>query len=317
MLKKIFKAGLFLIFPGLLSVVMQCNPGEANRHGNTPGHDPLQPKPAITTTVAGIVIDETGKPVPEADVNIHGEAALTDVTGSFVMTNIQVPGNRCVIQTKKSGFFAGTKAVTPEENGRSDARIVLMASPVTHTFESTAGLVASLPDGSEVRIPADGLADASGNQYLGLVNLSVRRMDPMAGNFGAVVPGGDLLALRKDQSTSVLNSYGIFRVQMTSLSGESLQLSPGATSTLLMNIPHGQLDTAPEKIPLWHFDEDKGVWREKGFAIRDGSKYVGTVSQITDWNFVKYADVGASMWGTSSGDSLVQDMNTEFAATKL
>ena len=279
MLKKIAKAGMLILFPGLLSILVQCNPEEHNRQGKSPEHDPLQPKPAITTTVAGIVIDEKGQPVSEAEVNVHGETALTDATGAFQMTAIQVPGNRCVIQTKKAGFFSGTRALTPQENGQTETRIVLMASPVTHAFEGSSGNVALLPDGSEVRIPPDGLVDESGNPYSGQVNMSVRYMDPTAGNFGVMVPGGDMLAIREDQSTSVLYSYGILWVQITDLSGGNLHLSPGATFTLIMNIPQEQLDSAPGKIPLWYFDEEKAVWQEEGFATRDGTKYIGTVSQ--------------------------------------
>ncbi len=284
MFRKLHSAVMTIFFLGLLSIVMQCNPEEDNGRGNSPEHDPLQPKPAISATVAGIVIDETGQPVAEANVNVHGETAVTDATGAFVFTDIMVPGNRCVIQATRQGYFLGTRAITPQEDGRTEIRIVLMNSPVTHTFEAGSGSNATLPNGSEVRIPANALVDDSGNSYSGQVNMSVRYMDPTAGNFGVLVPGGDMLAQREDESTSVLYSYGILRVQMTDLSGGNLQLSPGSTSTLVMNIPSDQLATAPDKIPLWYFDEEKGVWQEEGFALRDGNKYTGTVTHFTDWN---------------------------------
>ena len=51
-----------------------------------------------------------------------------------------------------------------------------------------------------------------------------------------------------------------------------------------MNIPADQLSSAPAQIPLWYFDEEKGVWQEEGFAKREGNKYVGTVTHFTDWN---------------------------------
>jgi hypothetical protein len=160
----------------------------------------------------------------------------------------------------------------------------MMESPVTHTFEAGSGTNATLVNGSEVRIPADGLMDESGIPYTGTVNMSVRYMDPTAGNFGVLVPGGDMLARREDESTSVLYSYGILRVQMSDLSGQALQLSPGSKSTLIINIPPDQVATAPSTIPLWYFDEEKGVWQEEGSASREGDKYVGTVSHFTDWN---------------------------------
>jgi hypothetical protein len=37
----------------------------------------------------------------------------------------------------------------------------------------------------------------------------------------------------------------------------------------------------PETIPLWSFDEQKGIWIEEGVATREGNVYVGTVSHFS------------------------------------
>lgn len=270
----------------VLLCTMRCNPDDDERgNGGLAGQDdPLQPKPAVTTTVTGLITDESGKPVTGAEINVHGEATITNDDGTFLLENIQVPGNRVVIHSKKEGYFSGIRALTPRENSQTETRIVLMTSPVTHTFEASAGSNATLPDGSEVRIPSNGLVTGTGEAYSGPVSMSVRYMDPTAGNFGVLVPGGDMLAQREDNSTSILYSYGILRVQMTDANGDNLQLAPGSTSTLMMNIPAEQLSTAPEEIPLWFFDEERGVWQEDGSARREGNRYIGTVSHFTDWN---------------------------------
>ena len=281
--KKICSAMMVMLL--MILITFSCN--KDDEPGNVKGADitdPLKPEPAITTTVAGVVIDETGKPIADAEIIVHGETTMTGPDGGFFLENIQVPGNRCVVQSKKDGYFSGIRALTPQENRQTEVRIVLMGSPVTHTFQASTGSNATLDNGSEVRIPADGLVTSSGDGYAGAVNMSVRYLDPTAGNFGVLVPGGDMLAKREDESTSVLYSYGILRVQMTDFNGEQLQLAPGKTSTLVMNIPNDQLATAPETIPLWFFDEEKGVWQEEGAATRDGNRYIGTVTHFTDWN---------------------------------
>ena len=284
MSKHILKTAIAVVAISILCFTMQCNPDDDD-HGNTPDiEDPLEPKPAITTTVLGVVIDENGRPVADVDVMVHGESAMTGQDGTFLFNDIQVPGNRCVVQSKKEGYFSGIRALTPKENGQTETRIVLMGSPITHTFEASTGSNAALADGSEVRIPANGLIDDSGTPYSGPVKMSVRYLDPTAGNFGVLVPGGDMLARREDESTSMLYSYGILRVQMTDLSGANLQIAPGTTSTIVMNIPSEQLSTAPATIPLWYFDEERGVWQEEGSATREGNQYVGTVTHFTDWN---------------------------------
>ena len=285
MLKNVLRTVIAGVSICVLCFTMQCNPDDDDHGGNTPDiEDPLEPKPAVTTNVSGVIIDENGKPLADAEVSVHGETAFTGPDGTFRFNDIQVPGNRCVVQSRKDGYFSGTRALTPNENGQTETRIVLMGSPVTHTFEGSTGSNAALSDGSEVRIPANGLVDDSGNSYSGPVQMSVRYLDPTAGNFGVLVPGGDMLARREDESTSVLYSYGILRVQMTDLSGGNLQLASGTTSTIVMNIPPDQLASAPATIPLWYFDEERGLWQEEGSATREGNKYVGTVTHFTDWN---------------------------------
>ena len=37
-------------------------------------------------------------------------------------------------------------------------------------------------------------------------------------------------------------------------------------------------------MPLWYFDEQKGMWVEEGVATKQGNQYVGTVNHFTDWN---------------------------------
>jgi hypothetical protein len=41
---------------------------------------------------------------------------------------------------------------------------------------------------------------------------------------------------------------------------------------------------AAATIPLWFFDETKGLWKEEGAATKQGSNYVGTVSHFSFWN---------------------------------
>ena len=268
----------------LVCLTMRCNPDEESGGGKSPDVDPLRPQPAVTTTVSGVIVDENGQPVEDAEIMVHGETAFTGRDGTFYLKNIQVPGNRCIVQSRKDGYFTGTRALTPDEHGKTETRIVLMANPVTHTFEASSGSTAALSDGSEVRIPANGLVSDAGTPYNGPVNMSVRYLDPTAQNFGVLVPGGDMVARREDQSTSILYSYGILRVEMKDPSGSPLQLAPGSTSTLVMNIPAEQLSTAPHQIPLWYFDEESGVWQEEGFATREGNRYIGAVTHFTDWN---------------------------------
>ena len=272
----------FLVF-SLLVIVPGCNRDDdmGKRQKST---DLLAPLPAVTTTISGIVINESGQPVEGARVEVQGSVQVTGFDGTFIFDEIDVPGNRCVVSANKDGYFAGIRGLVPNRDAKTDTRIVLMEKELTHNFSAASGIDATLPDGSAVKIQPASLMLASGAAYNGNVNLSARYLDPTAGNFGHLVPGGDMIARREDQSSSILYSYGILRVEMWTDSGEELQVIPGKLATLTMNIPEEQRHSAPATIPLWYFDEEEGFWQEEGFATRSGNVYTGTVGHFTDWN---------------------------------
>jgi hypothetical protein len=55
--------------------------------------------------------------------------------------------------------------------------------------------------------------------------------------------------------------------------------------------------TAPESMPLWFFDEQKGLWVEEGVATKQGSSYVGSVKHFTDWNADKPSENNGDLTG--------------------
>jgi hypothetical protein len=73
-------------------------------------------------------------------------------------------------------------------------------------------------------------------------------------------------------------------VEMTGSAGEPLQVATGKKATMTMPIPASIMATAPATIPLWHFDEVKGLWVEEGQATKTGNTYVGEVSHFSYWN---------------------------------
>jgi hypothetical protein len=64
--------------------------------------------------------------------------------------------------------------------------------------------------------------------------------------------------------------------------GQKLDINKSATLTT--EVPNSILSTAPNEIPLWYFDEDKGIWKEEGSATLQNGKYIGSVEHFTFWN---------------------------------
>lgn len=258
--------------------------GQPGPEAPAPGVDPLKSTASVSTTIAGKILDEEGKPLSGVRVKTAGASVLTTAEGTFMLENVSVPGNRCVITCQKAGYYTAVWAGEPAKNQLTLTRIVMTGSATTHTIPAASGGTAALPNGSAVQLPADGVVTSSGAAYSGTVNLAVHYQDPSAAGFSSVVAGGDLLARRTDGRTNILYSYGILRVKLTGSGGEDLQVAPGKTATLTIDVPESQMTTAPATIPLWFFDEQAGVWQEEGEATRQGDKYIGTVKHFTDWN---------------------------------
>lgn len=73
-------------------------------------------------------------------------------------------------------------------------------------------------------------------------------------------------------------------VELIGASGEALQIASGKKATLTMPLPAAAQASAPATIPLWHFNESKGLWEEEGTATKTGNTYVGEVSHFSFWN---------------------------------
>ncbi len=99
---------------------------------------------------------------------------------------------------------------------------------------------------------------------------------------------GDLTGVDSAGHLNVLQTFGMLAVELTGNSGELLQIAPGKKASLHFPLPSSLQTAAPSYIPLWYFDETKGVWKQEGNAIKNGNSYDGEVSHFSFWN----CDVG-------------------------
>jgi protocatechuate 3,4-dioxygenase beta subunit len=232
----------------------------------------------VTTTIVGTVIDEDGRPVQGAQVSGHGATATTDDAGVFLLKDIRAPFDRCVVMVRKGGYFTGSRAAYPTENKVTMMRLTLQEALVTSTVQASAGGTVST-DGASVQLPANGFVTSTGTPYTGTVSVAMRYQDPLASDFYESF-SGDMAAVRTDGSQTELTSYGVVRVLLTGTGGQRLQLKDGATATITYPAAGANMT----EIPLWYYDETKGIWTEEGKAVKTGNAFVGTVSHFTDWN---------------------------------
>jgi hypothetical protein len=248
------------------------------------GSDPTAPDTTSTTTnISGRVLDENNQPVAGVAVTGHGASATTDAEGLYMLTNVSVPTDRCLVTCTKTGYFTQTRAAIPTVGGSTPIEVVMMSARVAATVSSSSPGTVTLSDGGEIDLPANGFQRSSGGAYTGQVRVLARRLNPDSPEFGRLFPG-DVKAVRTDGSEGSLQSYGVIIAELQSPTGEKLQLASGSTATLTFPIPSSMQSSAPDAMPLWFFDESIGKWKEEGSATRSGNTYVGDVKHFTPWN---------------------------------
>ena len=120
--------------------------------------------------------------------------------------------------------------------------------------------------GATVRIPANSLVDANGNPPTGMVTVSISTYDIEA---AMEMPGDYSVALEgTDEVISGMESYGAAFVDVRAGATE-YNLASGSVAEI--NIPVAQAQLAigapiDPIIPIFHYDEDRGVWNKTGQA---------------------------------------------------
>ncbi|MFZ4058797.1 MAG: carboxypeptidase-like regulatory domain-containing protein [Ferruginibacter sp.] len=238
----------------------------------------------IASTVSGFVTDENNLPVLGATVTAGTATVSTDKYGYFEFKNIQVVKNAAVVTVTKNGYFKGIKTYIATDNKASFVRIKLIPKTTSGTVSAASGGSVTLPNGMKITLPANGVVNTATNTaYTGTVNVAAFWISPTATDLNLIMPG-DLRGLNTSGAMQTLTTYGMAAVELTGTGGEILQITTGKKAGLTMPIPSAILGTAPATIPLWHFDEAKGLWAQEGSATKTGTNYEGEVSHFSFWN---------------------------------
>jgi len=236
-----------------------------------------------TTRVLGQVVSASGAPLPGVQVQSGSASAVTDAAGVFLLGSAPA-SERVVVRCQKSGYFNAVHGTAAHLNGTTIVRVSMRSSAPDFTGLSTASPQdLQLPDGFRLQLPANGLITATGAPYSGTYAVAVEHFATDAPDFSASIPGGDLTAIAGG-TTQQLYSFGMASVRITDGGGNELQLGNGASATLRLPIAADQSSEAPATVPLWHLNEQTGLWEPEGEAQRQGGEYVGVVQHFSTWN---------------------------------
>lgn len=241
--------------------------------------------------LSGIVRDASGTPIEGVSIVSGSSAATTNTDGFFEFDQIQVVSvlnDRSVVRFSKAGYFDVVRSMDADDDAADGASWeVVMCRKENNDFTSIKTYSSSsdqtLQAGEmKIDMPQDGYkVDGTGASYTGKVKSEMVYLDPNNERFSEMMPGGDLAAVRSDNSSAQLVSYGMTDLNMYAENGDKLQLKDGSKAKLTFPIPAGMGENPPASIPLWSFNEKTGLWEEEGSAALQGNVYVGEVTHFS------------------------------------
>ena len=151
-------------------------------------------------------------------------------------------------------------------------------------FDAGTGGSVNILGGGKVDFGSGSIINAStGASFSGNVSAATLFLNPADSNFKKYMPR-DLQAIDANNNKGVLQSYGMAVVELNDASGSKLQLASGKTATITIPIASSLQGSAPASVPLWYFDDSKGVWKQEGTATKQGNNYVGAVKHFSFWS---------------------------------
>ncbi|UUC44846.1 carboxypeptidase-like regulatory domain-containing protein [Flavobacterium cerinum] len=278
------KIKLFLVIVTSMILMIGCESDSTYEGGNNPGGGGTMSSSfgsQVSRNFIGQVVDVNGNPVSNANIKIGNTTGITDSNGVFIIKNASVYERFAYITAKKAGYVDGSRTMVPT-NGDNNVKIMLL--PLQPTQVINAGVSSEVALSSGTKVVFDGaFQDENGAAYNGSVSVSMYHLLPSDNKLSDLMPG-TLFAQDENGNAKALETLGMLSVELRGASGQKLQIASGHTAQIVMKIDNSQLSTAPNTIPLWHFDNDKGYWIQEGSATRQGNNYVGTVSHFSWWN---------------------------------
>ncbi|RYF35226.1 MAG: hypothetical protein EOO26_01555 [Comamonadaceae bacterium] len=234
--------------------------------------------PTIRPAVVEGKVSVSGTPVPNATVRIGAQFTTTDAQGRYRI-EIAEPTASAIVLVKSAGHLTMAKQAALAPGQASTQDIELQAVDVQRTFYAADGVIA-IVNGAVIDIPKDAIKDASGAPYNGQVRLVASYRNP------TTAAGVDAFPqpYQGDAGGTPVNlqTLGVIEATLATPAGQPLQLRAPA---ILVYPGVSVIDRGAATIPLWHYDEARGIWVREGEAARqsDGS-YLGKVSHFTAWN---------------------------------
>ncbi len=233
----------------------------------------------IHCSLLGYVYDEDNNPVSGATIHIYSASTQTDEFGIFRLPNARMDKNGTFVRVTKEGYVFGSDMLYPND-ALIFSYVRLLKLETGKSFQSESGGSVAIAGGGTVTFPENSIALSNGSSYSGEVRVTAKFIDPTDEYLAETMPGA-LVGQALNGNTVALGTAGMVAVELRSPTGNKLNLKEGSKASI--EIP-ATIASPPQTIPLWWFDEVKGLWIEEGSAVLENGFYKGQVSHFSFWN---------------------------------
>ena len=275
-----------------------------------PGCKKIELHQTATITITGIAQNQSGHSLSGVKITINNQQVLTGQNGYFSFKNLATGSERVVIHAEKESYFQSGKTLLVKNDGQYSVRISLINKNLIDEFQTAAGYSNTVGK-VKLNFPPNALRTKDGSSYSGTCRIAVSYLSPDNERLTRLIPG-ILLGENDKGEEKVLATYGMVAVEMETPNGEVLEIIPGKEVVMSIPITPDQLANAPNQIPLWYFDTEKGIRIEEGVAFKKDGFYEGEVSHFTFWNYDLPFD-----FVKLSGRILIENVAVEGASIKI
>jgi len=300
-------------FLTMILLMAACQSEEIDTTISTPTYNPPAGE-LVDGSIRGTVVDTNGEGIASATIRYNDLEVQSDDKGIFKLSG-QLDAGGTYLTVTKPGYFNGSRKFSASADDLDFVTVRLVPRIMSGTVSAAAGGVISVND-AQVELPGGVYRTVTGAAYNGEVQVYAHYMDPTAEATFEQMPG-DLTGFTTQGELRGLVTYGMVNVELQDASGNALQLPAEQTATLVMDVPAELQGTAPASIPLWYFDDAKGIWVEEGAAELVNGEYIGQVSHFTVWNCddpFEFVTINGSL---NFNNNLAANFTLQFTAPSL
>ena len=265
----------------LCLLAFSCNRDDMDLNTSNPV-DNGQPMVKVEGSVVGLIVDEVGDPVEDAIVSLGNVSTTTNEFGTFVFIDEEIYADGTYVKVDKPGYFPGSRRFNAIAGEQNNIKVRLVEKREVGVISAENGGEVTVST-AKIVLPAGTYIYPDGSSYAGPVSVYATYLDPSKSETFEEMPG-DLSGIDSEGALNALATFGMVGVELEDGSGRKVNLPEGSKSELRIALPSALIAVAPETIPLWHFDEERGIWIEEGEAALENGVYVGEVEHFSWWN---------------------------------